>query len=192
MPMLCPAGYACNEEGLVYPENFCKLGHVCLGGVMSGTKAANRSCAILKNIDGTETCGISGEELYHVPYKSKAIPEYSAQALPAYFFERTQKGTGKADACCWNSGHVAAWVAQIGKAVGQELAFRPYRDAILAGEVVMDPEDGGEVVQLWDGMRIVDKAVFGTGLDFTDGLNAPFWRHREILAFYVRMMYTSH
>lgn len=56
----------------------------------------------------------------------------------------------------------------------------------------MDPEDGGGVIQLWDGMRIVDKAVFGTGLDSTDGLNAPSWRHREILAFYVRMMYTSH
>lgn len=89
MPHLCPAGYTCNEEGLVYPENLCKLGHICLQGVMSGTYAANRSCEILKNIDGTETCGISGAELDNVPYKSKNIPEYSAQALPAYFFERT-------------------------------------------------------------------------------------------------------
>jgi hypothetical protein len=44
LPMLCPAGYACNQEGLTYPVNLCKIGHVCLGGVMSGTLAAERAC----------------------------------------------------------------------------------------------------------------------------------------------------
>ena len=45
---------------------------------------------------------------------------------------------------------------------------------------------------VWDGMTIVDKAVFNSGLDFTDGVNVPSWRHRQTIALYMRMMYTSH
>lgn len=44
LPILCPPGYACNQEGLSLPVNLCKIGHVCLRGVQSGTLAANRSC----------------------------------------------------------------------------------------------------------------------------------------------------
>ena len=41
-------------------------------------------------------------------------------------------------------------------------------------------------------MSIVDKAVFGHGIDATDALDVPMRRHRDLVAFYARMMYTSH
>lgn len=97
LPELCPPGYACNQEGLVYPQNLCKIGHICLGGVMSGTLSSNRSCSILKTIGGYDQCPNA------ILYKVKLINEFSAQALPAYFFERNERGEGKVDACCWAS-----------------------------------------------------------------------------------------
>ena len=112
LPLECPRGYACNEEGLIYPVNLCKIGHVCLGGVMSGTKAANRSCSILTTISGYDQCDGG------IIYKVKEIAEFSAQALPAYFFERTDIGEGKVDACCWAAEAVASWIERIGLAVG--------------------------------------------------------------------------
>ncbi len=45
---------------------------------------------------------------------------------------------------------------------------------------------------LWDGMSIIDKAVFGHGIDATDELEVPLRRHRDLVTFYARMMYTSH
>lgn len=72
LPVLCPPGYACNQEELAFPVNLCKIGHVCLGGVMSGTLAANRSCQILKTIGGYDQC--DGGVIYRV----KEVPEFSA------------------------------------------------------------------------------------------------------------------
>jgi len=95
LPLTCPPGYACNQEELIFPENLCKIGHICLGGVMSGTLSANRSCGILQIIGGYDQCTTG------IGYTVKEVEEYSAQALPAYFFERTSWGAGKSDACCW-------------------------------------------------------------------------------------------
>jgi hypothetical protein len=44
LPLRCPAGYACNSEGLQHAVNICKIGHICLGGVISGTRMTDRSC----------------------------------------------------------------------------------------------------------------------------------------------------
>ncbi len=46
MPLLCPPGFVCNKEGLIFPETLCKTGHICLGGVMTGTENKKRSCFI--------------------------------------------------------------------------------------------------------------------------------------------------
>jgi len=186
LPVLCPPGYACNQEQLSLPINLCKIGHVCLGGVMSGTLAANRSCTILKTIGGYDQCDEG------VIYKVKEIPEFSAQALPAYFFERTELGEGKVDACCWSADAVAAWVESIGLSVGQHRAFRAYRDRVRAAVRPRETTLPGEPEALWDGMRIVDKALFRQGLDPTDQLAVPMRRHRDLLALYAHLMYTRH
>jgi hypothetical protein len=86
LPLPCPAGYACNSEQIFFPSNVCKIGHICLGGVMSGTLSAERACRILRNVGGYDQCD------YGVTYKVKEIVEFSAQAFPAYFFERTAYG----------------------------------------------------------------------------------------------------
>jgi hypothetical protein len=153
---------------------------------MSGTLAANRSCQILKTIGGYDQCDDG------VLYKVKEIPEFSAQALPAYFFERTERGEGKVDACCWSSDYVAYWVWSIGQSNGQERAFRAYRDQISAAIRPPETPDDPPPEKLWDGMRIVDKAVFRQGIDATDQLTVPMARHRALIAFYARMMYTTH
>jgi hypothetical protein len=41
-------------------------------------------------------------------------------------------------------------------------------------------------------MRIVDMAVHSRGLHPNDGLDIPSRRHRALIAFYAKMMYTSH
>jgi hypothetical protein len=51
--------------------------------------------------------------------------------------------------------------------------------------------DGEVEVKLWDGMRLIDKAVFEHGVDATDQLDIPFYKHRNLIAFYARLMYTS-
>ena len=45
---------------------------------------------------------------------------------------------------------------------------------------------------LWDGMRIVDKALFGIRLDASDQLNIPLKSHRKLIHLYSRIMFTSH
>ena len=186
LPMLCPPGYACNQERLAFPVNLCKIGHVCRGGVMSGTLAANRSCEILKTIGGYDQCDGG------VAYKVREIPEFSAQALPAYFFERTELGEGKVDACCWSAERMAAWVEAVGQSIGQPRAFRAYRDRVRAAAAPPETTLPSAPVALWDGMRLVDKALFRQGLDPTDQLPVPMRRHRELLALYAHLMYTRH
>jgi hypothetical protein len=148
--------------------NLCKIGHVCLGGAMSGTLARSRSCQILTTIGGYDQCDGG------VVYKVKEIAEFSAQALPAYFFERTELGEGKVDACCWGSEAVAAWVESIGLSIGQPRAFSAYRDQVRAAVKPAESRPFEESTvpslsePLWDGMRIVDKALFRQGLGPTD------------------------
>lgn len=45
---------------------------------------------------------------------------------------------------------------------------------------------------LWNGMRLVDKAVLHHGLDATDEMDVPLRRHRDIIFLYARIMFTSH
>ena len=52
LPILCPPGYVCNKEGLILPDNLCKAGHICLGGVMSATAVKSRSCYMTFRIAG--------------------------------------------------------------------------------------------------------------------------------------------
>ena len=187
LPLLCPPGLACNEEGLALPYNLCKIGHICLGGVMSGTRSSMRSCTILRVIGGYDECGAG------VSYKRQELDEFSAQALPAYFYERSEADEGKADACCWNYGQVADWLERIGAAIGQERAFTAYRDMVLRATVDVVQGGGAPVsAPLWDGMRLVDKAVLHHGLDATDLLEVPLRRHRDLIFLYARMMFTSH
>jgi hypothetical protein len=44
VPEPCPPGYICNDQRLVTPELVCRPGHICLGGVESGTRIMERSC----------------------------------------------------------------------------------------------------------------------------------------------------
>jgi hypothetical protein len=87
-----------------------------------------RSCTILRVIGGYDECGEG------VAFKRQALDEFSAQALPAYFYERSEDDEGKADACCWNHEQVAAWLEKIGQANGQERAFTAYRDMVLRAQ----------------------------------------------------------
>jgi hypothetical protein len=50
IPFICPPGYACNKEGAIFPENLCKVGHVCLKGVMTATEVKSRSCFLTARI----------------------------------------------------------------------------------------------------------------------------------------------
>jgi hypothetical protein len=81
-----------------------------------------RSCTILRVIGGYAECGDG------IIFKRQALDEFSAQALPAYFYERSESDEGKADACCWNYRQVASWLQKIGAAIGQERAFTAYHD----------------------------------------------------------------
>ena len=72
LPLKCPPGYACNQEKLEYPINLCKIGHICLGGVMSGTTTTDRSCFILRKIGVIEQCDGG------ITYKMENIDEFSA------------------------------------------------------------------------------------------------------------------
>ena len=40
-------------------------------------------------------------------------------------------------------------------------------------------------------MRLVDKAVYHYGLDQTDQLKIPYYKHRRLISLYTKMMFTS-
>jgi len=50
----------------------------------------------------------------------------------------------------------------------------------------------GKPIALWDGMRIVDKALFKQSIEPTDQLAVPMRRHRDLIALYSQLMYTRH
>ena len=77
---------------------------------MSGTRSSMRSCAILRIIGGYDQCDEG------IKFKTQVQGEVSSFALPAYFYEMSEEGKGKADACCWNHTAVADWLEKIGKA----------------------------------------------------------------------------
>jgi len=87
---------------------------------------------------------------------------------------------------------------QIGESIEQEDAFRSYRDSINTTLTYGNRTDLSARIPrtdepfLWDGMRIVDKAIFGHLIDKTDYLDVPLKRHRELIGLYSRLMYTSH
>ena len=53
LPIRCHPGYVCNAEGIVTPDQTCKIGHICNGGVGTGLPKEDRSCMILETV-GTE------------------------------------------------------------------------------------------------------------------------------------------
>lgn len=154
---------------------------------MSGTKSSMRSCTILQILGGYDEC------YTNVMFKREQMDEFSAQALPAYFYERSEEDRGKSDACCWNVTHVATWFYNIGTVVNQQRAFTAYRDMVRkATTVQIDNTGKKQTVPLWNGMRIIDKAVLHHGIDATDQLSVPLRKHRDLIFFYARVMYTSH
>lgn len=56
MPILCPAGYVCNSESLISPQNVCRIGRVCISEVMSGLLLTEMSCAYLQVISENILC----------------------------------------------------------------------------------------------------------------------------------------
>ncbi len=97
------------------------------------------------------------------------------------------------DACCWNATTVQGWVRDIGSSIGMSRNFQAYANQLIDAREAITQPNGTSVVQyLWDGMRILDHAFFKHGLDYTEGLRIPWRRHRQLITFYSRMMYTSH
>lgn len=78
---------------------------------MSGTRSSMRSCTILKVIGGYDECDTG------IKFKRQDMDEFSAQALPAYFYEKSEYDKGKTDACCWNVTHITDWLMKIGKTI---------------------------------------------------------------------------
>jgi hypothetical protein len=124
-------------------------------------------------------------------YRKDDVKEYSAQALPSYFFETDENGDPKIDACCWTVQTTADWLMQIGESIGHETMFATYRKDMLKVAYRVVRVQAGEF-PLWDGMHVVDKSVVRASLTPVDGLTIPWRKHREILELYMTLMYTSH
>ena len=71
---------ACNREGEIYPETLCKVGHICLGGVMSGAEVKQRSCHLVVEFGDTDPCENGIRYYYNSSYGN------SAKTLYKYFY----------------------------------------------------------------------------------------------------------
>jgi hypothetical protein len=111
LPLPCPPGYVCNKEGLVTPDNLCRMGNICLGNVKSGLKQSERACFIANSVseDPTDTCN---GRLYS-PENSTVVAD-----MPTYFFNKT--------VCCINIYEVAKWIIRIGEAINEKEIFKTY------------------------------------------------------------------
>lgn len=98
MPLYCPPGFVCNKEGLIYPETLCRVGHICLGGVMTGTDNKKRSCYISSTL---ESCP-NGRF-----YENSVIDNVS-KFFPNYFYGE--------NVCCMNGTEVHNYIVALGRA----------------------------------------------------------------------------
>ena len=144
-----------------------------------------RSCQILRVIGNEPQCEGG------VMYRKDNIKEFSAQALPSYFFEMDENDDPKIDACCWDVDRTADWLMQIGYSIGHEMIFATYRKDMVKVETRLFRVEAGEF-PLWDGMHIVDKSAMRAGINPFDGLKVPWRKHKEVIELYMNLMYTSH
>ena len=81
LPQRCPKGMACNKEGSMFPETLCKVGHICLGDVMTATEVKKRSCRLVVQFGEENPCP------YGVRFNFNGSFGNSATLLPNYFYK---------------------------------------------------------------------------------------------------------
>ena len=101
-PVLCPRGFMCNEEGLVYAYLLCRPGLVWGRGVKSGVKISDRSCKDLEKIEYQLTQCPDGA----VYYKSS---NHYGLYLDGYGFNNT------AYVWWWSTSQVMQFIPKISK-----------------------------------------------------------------------------
>jgi hypothetical protein len=111
VPLLCPPGYVCNKEGLITPDNLCRMGNICLGQVKSGLMQSERACFISNQVSDNPKDLCKG-----VLYSSQNSTVVAA--MPQYFFNKT--------ICCTNIHEIAKWIMRIGEAINEKEIFKTY------------------------------------------------------------------
>lgn len=162
MPLICPPGFVCNKEGLIFPETLCRVGHICLGGVMTGTDNKKRSCFIATAI----------EQCPNGVYYDKQFKNFTAMQFDMYFYGE--------NVCCMNGTEIHNYVLALGRSLNQKEVFMSYAYIVnITGNYI-----GKKFYHLWDGMRIIDKAAFRDGFNDSDRLPVPVRKHRETILRY--------
>jgi hypothetical protein len=77
MPIKCPPGYICNDEGLTIPINVCRIGHICFEEVASGLLQKERACQQLIIIDDKILCDskIYYQKFTSIKYKFRNVTQ---------------------------------------------------------------------------------------------------------------------
>ena len=97
LPLRCPPGYMCNREQIVFPNEACRIGMICLGDVGTGLKRTERSCEVLETVGTDYPCNegvIYDHEFSYVRWPS--------DELPAYFDGQ--------DVCCKKPEWITSWI----------------------------------------------------------------------------------
>ena len=83
VPISCPPGYSCNQEGIGFPETLCRVGHICPGGVATGLRKSERSCEVLEEVGLLYPCreGV----IYRNMTDTLQPVEIPTMYLPSYF-----------------------------------------------------------------------------------------------------------
>jgi hypothetical protein len=107
MPLYCPPGFVCNKEGLIYPETLCRVGHICLGSVMTGTDNKKRSCFMASTLSACPNGKYYVKEDKHAGLK-----------FDNYFYGE--------NLCCMNGTEIHNYIVALGKANLQKDVFQSY------------------------------------------------------------------
>ena len=136
MPLYCPPGFVCNKEGLIFPEILCRVGHICLGGVMTGTDNKKRSCFIASTLSSCP----NGR------FYDRKDGNFSSLKFDNYFYGE--------NVCCMNGTEIHNYIVALGKANLQKDVFQSYAYIVNTTGTIRNKV----FTNFWDGMRIVEKA----------------------------------
>jgi hypothetical protein len=169
VPLPCPPGYICNKEGLVTPDNLCRIGSICLGNVKSGLKQSERACYINNNVSAVSLCEGT---VYDISNNTDLL------LSQPYFNNRS--------VCCKNASAIGTWIKSLGVALGEPEIFKTYAQVFESQtKVILNRLLLEETVPKYDGSLLLNKALNNLNIGQAEQIKFTSPRHEHMMKLYI-------